>query len=392
MNTLSVPFVAMALLAPATALSAQNLLAYRPDPASAEMSEFPCRSRAWQPGCTPGLVPGPYAAPLRPFAANPLGACTVDATTGVVYTTNGINSIQRRQYPRIGSSTGAALPNLPIPAVVGSVTGMAVDPVNKHLFLTNGTQVFEVDPLAGMAIVASWVAMPMNILAGLEYDPARPNRVFGVSTAAEIATYERGVGFLSAVSPIYPWPGFEATGLGLDKSDPLGGDFYVVHANGQVFHYPTGTLHTTLPANQVGMVYLPSKIELPSGGACGGAAPVVGTSRLVVDGAAGFGLEIGNLPLGTALVIWGIDVLAPAAAPACMSTVALPFGCGDTLWFPAPPTLFAALAAGTSAVMPLPLPAGFPGWTLIAQPALFCGACPAGLVLPNAMQLEISRG
>ncbi|HEX5050411.1 MAG TPA: hypothetical protein VFZ65_01435 [Planctomycetota bacterium] len=398
MITTTRSFLAAAILLPGLSLSAQNLLSYRPDGgvgAPARMFEFPCRSPAWSPALGgPGLVPGPFAGRARPFVAA-LGACTVDSTAGVMFTTNGLVSIQRTQYPRIGSSTGAAIPDLPIPAVVGQVTGMAVDPVLHHLFLTNGPTVFEVDPTAGMAVLASFPAAPLNLLAGLEYDPAQPGLVFAVTTAAEVATYNRGGGLISAAPPTYAWPGADAVGIAYDKSNVAGGDFYVMHANGQIYNHTHGVLHTTEPANQVGMVYLPSPVQLPSAGTCGGVTPTVSVSELVVEGAGGFGLEIDNLPAGAPLAVWGVQVYGPGTAPPVPPVwIGLPFACGDTLWpVPGMPLLtFTALGAGTSAVLPLPLPGATAGWTLLAQPLVFCPSSPCGFILPNAMQCEISRG
>lgn len=373
-------------------LPAQNLVSYRPNNgAPAQMFEFPCASRAWV-GGGPGLIAGAYPGRARPLQPHPLGAVANDSTAGVLFTTNGQVSIQRTEYPRIGSASGVALPDLPIPAGVGTVNGMAVDPALRRIFLTNGVTVFECDPLAGMAILVSFPAAPLNVLAGLDFDPTQPGLLFAVSTAGEVATYGRAGGLIAVSAPTYAWPGAMATGVALDKSDAAGGVFYVQHANGQVYNHTTGALHTTEPADQVGISYIPSPIQLPSAGVCGGAAPTVTVSELVVDGLAN-GLELRGLAAGTPFVVWGIVVLPPGSPPAVATGV--PFACGDTLWLlppmPTPVTLLAPVG-GTSSLLPLAVPAGLAGWALFVQPLVPCAASPCGFVLPNAMQLEISRG
>ncbi|MFO1078629.1 MAG: hypothetical protein U1E73_12970 [Planctomycetota bacterium] len=391
MNPNSLPVLA-ALLA-GLPLAAQNLLSYRPDGGAGippRMIEYPCLSRAWDGVAGPGLVPGPFPGRARPFAGALLGASAIDALAGVMFTTNGVATIQRTQYPRIGASTGAAIPDLPIPAAVGQVTGMAVDPVLHHLFLTNGIQIFEVDPMAGMAVLGSFLAAPLNILTGLEYDRTQPGVIFAVSSAAEVAVYNRGGGLVGVTPAPYGWPGADAIGVALDMSDVGGGDFYVLHANGQLWNHTRGVLHATEAANQVGMCYLPSPVHLPSVGSCGGVVPTVETTNLVVDGLANIGLEVHNLPPGTGSLVWLLQPLPPGAAPALLTGLPLPGG--DTVW-PAlgGPSLFTFVGGAADSVRPFAVPAGFAGWSILAQPFMMCPAAAAGFIAPQAMQLEISR-
>ena len=231
----------------------------------------------------------------------------------------------------------------------------------------------------------------MNILSGLDFDPTQPTLVFAVTTAGEVATYNRGGGLVSVASPTYAWPGSIATGVALDLSDAAGGMFYVQHANGEVYNHTLGVLHATLPVDEVGLTFLASPIQLPSAGSCSGATPVVGVSDLVLADSPGFTLTLDGLPLGTPFVAWGIELPGgPAAAP-----VGLPFACGDTLWLDpiTPPgiVVLTAVVAGASAPLPLPLPAGSAGVRLFAQPLVPCALSPCGFVLPNAMQLEVAR-
>jgi hypothetical protein len=81
----------------AAPLAAQNLISYDPGGAGASfVQEYPLPSPAFAvaaggPGVPVGLMP----APARPLLAHPLGSIAADDTMGILYTTNGMVSIQR---------------------------------------------------------------------------------------------------------------------------------------------------------------------------------------------------------------------------------------------------------------------------------------------------------
>jgi hypothetical protein len=390
MKLSSLSTIAAVVITMASALSAQNLLRYRPS-SPLPIQERPAPSRAWSrsaPG--PGLIQPNLPGPTRAFLAHPNGAITIDSTTGWIFSTNGAGVIDRTEYSRIGSATGATIPPLPFPAGVARVTGMTFDPVARHLFLTDGLTIYEVDPAAGMAVLTAFPASPLNFLAGLSYDPADPLHVYAVSTAGEVATYSRGGGLIAVSPAIYSWPGAPAVGLSLYKTASACRDFHVLHGNGNIYNHTLGDLIHTGAGNHVGMAFLPSPVLMPSVGACGGAGMDVRTSKLVVDGIAGFGLEI-DLPLGTPFVAWFIEVL-PACPPplALLSSIGL---CGSDVWVTAPVfSSVVAASSGGATVLPLTLPPGFVGTTLVAQPLVPCAASACGFVLPDAMHLEICSG
>lgn len=383
-----VPSVCLALCC-VLPLTAQNLLSYRAAGAGGSaMLEYPVVSPAFAPATGPGVPVGLLPAPARPAQPHPLGSVAVDDTTGIVYTTNGLASIQRSWYPRLGLvPPTAALPALPIPAVVGQVHGMAVDPASKHLFLCNGGMIFEVDPLAGMAIVASWTQSPLNVLTDLEFDPGQPGFVFAVSSVGEIATYARGGGLVSVAVPTYPFPGGMATGLALDRSNLLAApaEFYVAWDNGDVYRQATGTVHLGGLGAFAGLTFLASAVNLPGGAACGGSAPIVRTSTLVFDGSTGFGVEVGGFAAGTPFAALVLN--APGFGPA---TPMPPLG---VFWLPGGWThAFAVLSStATSVRFGLPLPPGMAPFRFYAQAAVSCPASPAGFVVTDAMQFEIAR-
>lgn len=383
-----VPSACLSLFA-ALPLTAQNLLSYRAaGAANSALLEYPVVSLAFTPAGGPGVPVGILPAPARPAQPHPRGSVAVDDTTGIVYTTNGLASIQRSWYPRLGLvPPTAALPSLPIPAVVGEVHGMAVDPASKHLFLCNGVMMFEVDPLAGMAIVSSWTQSPLNVLTDLEFDPGQPGFVFAVSTVGEIATYARSGGLVGVTVPSYPFPGGMATGLALDRSNVLGAppEFYVLWDNGDVYRQSTGTVHVGSMAAFAGLTYLASAVNLPGAAACGGSAPIVRTSTLVFDGSGGFGVEVGGFAAGTPFAALVLN--APGFGPA---TPMPPLG---VFWLPGGWThAFAVLPApDTSVRFPLPLPPAMAPFRFYAQAAISCPASSAGFVVTDAMQFEISR-
>jgi len=386
-NLCVLPF-ALSLTLP---LAAQNMLGYHPGGAAGtHMTEYPMRSPAFGPGGGPGVPVGVLPAPARPAQPRPLGSIAVDDTTGVVYTTNGLGSIQRSWYPRLGVVPPiVALPNLPIPAAVGQVHGMAVDPVTKHLFLCNGVMMFEVNPLAGMAIVSSWPQAPMNTLTDLEFDPAQPGNVYAVSTVGEIATYVRGGGFVGFVAPTYPIPaGGMAVGLALDRSDapvvPACPHWYVLWDNGQVWDQQFAALHTVVYGGHAGLTYLASPVNLPGAGACGGATPIVRVSTLAFDNNPGFGIEAGGFAAGTPLAALVLNL--PGFGPP------IPAGAAGTFWLPGGWThAVAVLGPGATRVrFALPLPAGLIGLRFFAQCAIACPAAAAGHVLTDALQIEVS--
>ena len=369
-------------------LAAQNMLSYHPNGAVGSFNvEYPMLSPAFVPGVGPGVPVGVLTAPARPAQPHPRGSIAVDDTTGIVYTTNGLGSIQRSWYPRLGVSPPAvALPNLPIPAVVAEVHGMAVDPVTKHLFLCNGVMMFEVNPLAGMAVVSSWPQTPMNILTDLEFDPSQPGFVFAVSTVGEIVTYLRGGGFSGFAPPSYAIPaGAIAVGLALDRSDaPLcAPHWYVLWSNGQIFDQQFAALHTAGFGGHCGLTYIASPVNLPGAAACGGSTPIVRVSPLMFENNPGFGIEVGSFAAGTpfAALVLNLGFGPP---------MALPFG---TFWLPGGFTAaFAVLPpAATSVRFPLALPAGMAGFGFYAQAAISCPAAAVGIALTDALQIEVSR-
>jgi len=367
--------VATAAALAAMAPRSQNLLAYHPAGGASDCTEVPALSPAYGFGGGPGIVKAAFPAPARPALAALNGAVEVDSTAEVVYSTNGMVSIERRVYPRLGCGAIVPLPALPIPAPCQPVTGMAVDPVTKNLFLTNGATIFRVDPLAGMAILCSFAAAPLNILSGLDYDPANPGQIMAVSTAGEVATYNLCGALVGFVPPTYAFPGGMAVGIARDKSNAFGGDVYVQWNNGQIYDHTAGVLWHALPANQVGLAYLASPVVLPVGMACGAAAPHAEINALATTGKVTFGLSLCNVPAG-------IPAAAAILSPAMV--VAPPF------WL-APPVVapFGALpVVGTSVSLAVPL--GLPaGAAFFQQWAMPCAG--GGFGLSTALQIEVSR-
>lgn len=359
----------------------QNLLRYRPT-AGLPLRERPLPSPAWT-GSGPGRLLPHHAGPARALLSGPRGAVTINVADGVMLSTNGAGTIDRTEYSRTGLATGVVLPSLPFPAGVAQVNGMAFDPSSRHLFLTDGTTIYEVDPAAGMAVLFSFPASPMNTLAGLDFDRADPGHVYGVSTAGEVAIYDRYVGVMvSVTSPTYAWPGAEATGLALYKTAAPRRDFFVLHRNGDVYNHSTGVrIHNGL-GGQVGMAYLPTPVHLPS--SASGSEEVM-TSAFVVDGEARFGFELQGLAAPAIPLGWAVSLMPPGGL------VPLPVLCSD-LW-PDPATAFVSTSPGATA-MPLPLPAGpiYVGTTLIAQPVVVTGDPTCPIKLLEAMHCEISTG
>ncbi len=364
----------LALAFAAAAAPAQNLLTYRPAGAGSDATEFPSLSPAFG-GAGPGIVRPAFAAPARPAMGAISGATEVDNTAEVVYSTNGFATIERRRYPRLACGGGAALPALPIPAACQPVTGMAVDPVSKNLFLTNGATIFRVDPLAGMAILCSFPAAPLNILSGLDYDPANPGQILAVSTVGEVATYNLCGALVGFVAPTYAFPGGVAVGIAQDKSGAAGGNVYVAWSNGQVYDHTAGLLWRALPANQAGLAYLASPVILPVGMACGAAAPDASIDALATTGKATFGFTMCNAAAGTPAAV---VVLSPAMG------VAPPFWLGAPLV--APFGAVPVVGASANVAVPLGLPAGA---AIYQQWAFLCAA--GGFGLSSALQIEVSR-
>lgn len=358
----------------AVAVPSQNVITYRPNGPMSDHTEVPALSPAFG-GAGPGIVRPAFPAAARPATAVPNGAVEVDSTAEVIYSTNGIATIERRRYPRLGCGVIAPLLPLPIPMVCQPVTGMAVDPVTKNLFLTNGTMIFRVDPLAGMAILCSFPAAPLNVLSGLDYDSANPGQIRAVSTAGEVAVYNVCGGLVSFVPPTYAFPGGVAVGIAMDKSTAAGGDVYVAWDNGQIYHHTGGVLWQALPANQVGLAYLASPVVLPVAMACGAAAPHASVDALATTGKATFGFTLCNVPAGTPVAA---VILSPAmvAAP--------PFWLAPPVFAP-----FGAVGVvGTSANVPVPL--GLPpGASVYQQWAMPCAG--GGFGLSTALQIEVSR-
>lgn len=370
----------------AATVAAQNTLSYRPSGATSILREYPTASAAFNPAVPgPGVPVGAMAGPAAAFVGHPDGAVAVDNTTGLVFATNGAGVITRTFYPRLGCGpVPAPLAPLPIPAAIGNVTGMAFDPVARHLFLTNGIMIFEVDPAAGMAILCAWPQAPLNVLSGLDYDPATPGLVYAVSTAGEIGTYQRCVGLIAIAPPTYAWPGAMAVGLAMDKSSAAGGMWYVLHANGQTYNHSLGMLHDVGPANRVGLSFLASPVNLPSAGLCGGVHPEARVSELAVQNQPAFGIDVCNLPAGTPFAVLLVDFgfINPPN----------PFGGNTWLPIPALAAFFHLVPAGsTEAHQPLALPPGTAGLGLYAQWFVPCGGAAWPYITSDAMQIEVSR-
>ncbi|MBK8101347.1 MAG: hypothetical protein IPK26_30055 [Planctomycetes bacterium] len=381
------PGLCVLLSVPLAHLTAQNLLSYRPNGPLSRLLEAPAASPAWvPPGGGPGVGVGVMNGPPRPVPPALLGAVEVDSTSGLVFSTNGQLSIERSFYPRLGCTPPAALPSLPIPAPVGSVTGMAFDPVLHHLFLTNGGMIFEVDPAAGMTIVCMWPAAILNILTGLDFDPAHPDRLMAVTSAGEVAIYSRCGMLLSAVGPGYPFPGGNAVGIARDRSDCVASSVYVLWDNGDTYDHGLSALHHAGGGGRVGLTYAATPTYLPSAGACGGSDPDGRIAQFAVEDEPGFAIEVCGLAAGLPFAALLIDL------PPAPIGVALPGICGTT-WVPIPALFvgFAPVAPGaTTASVPLPLPPGLCGLRLYAQWFAPC-AGPCGYATSDGMQLEISR-
>ena len=366
------------------AASTQNVLSYQPAGAASLLFEE----------CIPGAACGSagvpssrtFAGPLRPTPPGVLdGAIAVDDRHALILATNGHTTIKRSRYPTLGcGSSGGALPDLSVPAAIGTVTGMAVDPGTNHLFLTNGTMLFRVDPSAGMTILCSWSASPLNILSGLEFDPAIPGELLAVSTAGEVARYSICGGLLSVSSPTYAWPGSPAVGVALDRTDAAGGQTYVLRANGDIYFHPAGPLLRNLAAGRVGLSFLPSALRLPGAVACAGASATPRISTLAFSGSTGFGLELCGIPAGTP---FAVALLGLPSVP--VPIAALPAG---LLWVNAPIALGVPVAAGASSVgIPLSLAGITAPLDFDVQWGLPCSTSAVGHVLTDALQIEVGR-
>lgn len=355
--------------------AAQNLTTYLPNAATSNFDEFPARS----PASASSALLGPYAAPVRPFVTPDLGAVAIDNEREVTYSTNGLNTIERVVYPRKQCGVGVAMPALPIPAAVGRVTGMAVNPATSLLYLTNGRTIFEVDAPGGMAILCSWPASPLNAVSGLDFDSATPNELIAVSTAGEVARYSICGALMAVNAPTYPWPGARAVGVAVDKSAPAGGDAYVLYANGEMYnHNLAAVAHTGVRG--VGLTYAASPVHLPSASSCAGVAPRAWTDALATQGKMSFGFSACNLPAGTKTVFL---ILNGGFGPPIT-------GAWGTFWLPGGFVIPVAVpAAATSVNFPLPLPGGTAGLGFYAQWAVPCSG--GGLAFTNALQVEISR-
>ena len=381
MKTFALPSVL--LLAAAHALEAQNLLSYHPAGAAGSFAfEHPLPSPAFGAG-GPAVAVGAIAAPARPFQPPPFGSIAVDDTTGVVYTTNGFGSIQRSWYARLGCVPPVApLAALPIPAAVGSVLGMAVDPVTKHLFVNNGVTVFRLNPLAGMAIVGSFATAPVANLTDLEFDAALPGVLRGVTRGGAIVEYAIGGGLLASLAPSYAAPaGSMAVGLALDRTSAIGAPhFFVLWSNGQVFNQNSGAVHTAGLVNHCGLTFIASPQNLPSGGAIGGLVPQIRVASLAVPGIVP--IEIGNAPIGTfAAIFLQVGGYGPA----------MPLGAAGTFWLGgALPPVVVATPAGTGSYA-IVLPGGVVGYSIYAQWLADAAAYPAGGAFTDAIQIEVAH-
>jgi hypothetical protein len=380
-TTITIPSagVLLAAILPLAGASAQNLLSYYPNGAASHFTEDCAASPVWNPALAgPGVPVGNTPSPARPLLGHPQGACAVDNLTGVVYSTNGSPTIHRKRYERLGCPPGGgALPPLVLPAFIGQVTGLAVDPATKNLFVTDGITIWRLDPLAGMAILCSFPAAPMNILAGLDFDPATPNVLYAITTAAEFVRYNLCAGFINFVPPPYPWPGAVATGLAIDKSQP-GATIYVLHANGEIWNFSTGTMHLAGHVDHVGLTFLASPTHLPSAGSCGGVKPEVRASTLAVAGVPS-GVDLCNIPAGTATVyaLVGFGFGGPIAI-------------GGGFWLPGAPIAL-AIATGGAASVNLPVPALANGARYYVQWAVPCAGAALGVIFSDAIQVEVAR-
>jgi hypothetical protein len=246
----------------------------------------------------------------------------------------------------------AVLPSLPIPAAVGQVTGMAVDPASKHLFVSNGASIFELDPIAGMAVVCMWPSTIAVPVTDVEFDPANPAEVFALDATGQILTYGRCGVLVAAMAPSYAAPVGMAVGLALDRSMPAGGalPFHVLWSSGNVYDQSLGAVHAGGFLNHAGLTFFASPIHLPSAGLCGGVKAQIRTSMPSIAGAAGFGFELGNVPAGTPFVALGVD-LGLFGGPVAL-------GGSGTLWVPGALASFVVFPGAGTAAMPLPLPGG----------------------------------
>lgn len=382
MERLRILFAVPAIAALSATAMAQNVLSFLPNGATSEFVEECVPS----PACGAPGVPSvrTFAAPSRPSVAAPLGAVCVDDRAGVIFATNGNGVIVRTPYPFVGSPAASGTVSLPIPAVVGTVTGMAVDPMARLLYLTNGTEIFQVDPGAGMAVLCSWLASPLNILSGLDYDPGTPGVLTAVSTAGEVAAYSLCGGLISVASPTYPWPGADAVGVARDRTDATGGAVFVLYANGRIFDHGAGALLRVGAANRVGLSFLPSPLRLSSGVSCAGAATRPLVSKLPVAGTAAFGLELRSIPSGTPFVMLLLGFPA-VATPVPMA--------GGSLWAHSGMVAIGmSVPAGATEVRaPLSLVGYGPPLGFDVQWAVPCSASAAGFVLSDGLQVEVGR-
>ncbi|MCA8978284.1 MAG: hypothetical protein KDC98_26385, partial [Planctomycetes bacterium] len=346
------------------------------------INEYPFPSPVFV-GGGPAVPVGPMPAPAAMLLPAPHGSIAFDDTTGIVYTTNGVGTIQRSWYPRLGCVPPAVvLPALPIPAGVGPIFGMAVDSVTKHIFVNNGATIFRLNPMAGMAVVMAWATGVPN-LTDLEFDPALPGQLFGVRGGGGIVNYNVGGGILGMMGPSYVVPaGGIAVGLALDQSSPVGAPhFFTLWDNGQIYNQNLAALHTTVPANNRGLCFIAAAQVLPGAGAIGGVVPEIRTSAMCVTGT-GFGFEMCNAPAGT----WSglaLKVGVPGAP--------VPLGGIGTFWLAGGWLAPLVYSPTTTAAYPLPIPAGLVGFRFYGQWIADFFAFPAGSAFTDALQVEVAN-
>ncbi|MFO1054776.1 MAG: hypothetical protein U1F36_21340 [Planctomycetota bacterium] len=372
------------LLAASASLDAQQLISYLPGVAGGTFYEECAPSAACG---TPGVpVSHSFAAPARPIVGVLDGDVAVDDRAGVIFSTNGYGMIARNRFPRLGCVGAGALAALPFPPGMAVIRGMAVDPAARLLLLTDGNQVFTVDPGAGMATLAAFPSgLPVQ-LTGLCFDPALPGEILAVTAAADVVRYQRATGAILGVTPaIYAPPGSHAVGLAQDRTSAGGGHVFVLHAGGEVFDHTTGALLRTLAAGRVGLAFAPDALRLPGAVACAGATAEPRTSSLAFAGNAAFGLELCGIPAGTT---FAVALIGLPSTPVSVAT--LPSG---LLWVAgAPIALGVPVPAGsTSVAIPLSLAGITPPVDFDVQWGLPCAASAVGHVLTEGLQIEVGR-
>src|SRR5690606_13238085 len=98
----------------------------------------------------------------------------------------------------------------------------------------------------------------------------------------------------------------------IDRSLPIGGTIYVLHASGEIFDHATGAVLLSGVPDRVGLAFVPSALRLPAGVTCASGTADPRLATLAVAGSTSFGVDLCGIPAGTsmALLLVGIPAVS----------------------------------------------------------------------------------